>query len=338
MHLLREQSMKKLKVCLIGGGTGLSVMARGLKEYPVDITAIVTVADDGGSTGKIRDVMDIPAPGDIRNVLAALSDVEPMLEKLFQYRFNSDTLGGHPVGNLMIAAMTDVTDDFGHAVKELSKILNVKGTVIPSTNTSPILNAVMEDGEIVVGESLIPLKLKRIDSVFLTPGYIKPMQEAVDAVLEADLIVLGPGSLYTSIIPNLVIRELGDAVIESKAKKLYVSNIMTQPGETTDYSVSDHIEAIHKHVASPFIQFVIANEIVLQNKINENYEKRNSKFVTCDSENIKRLGVTLITDDNLVEINEEGAVRHNNEVLAEMIYELALSEISTIEFTQKEGE
>lgn len=198
--------MRRLRICLIGGGTGLSVLARGLKAYPVDITAIVTVADDGGSTGKIRNEMNIPAPGDIRNVLAALSDVEPLLEKLFQYRFDSDSMGRHPVGNLMLAAMTDITSDFGHAVRELSKILNVKGTVIPSTNTSPILNAVMEDGEIVVGESLIPKKNKRIDHVFLTPANIQPMNEAVEALYDADLIVMGPGSLYTSIIPNMLLQ------------------------------------------------------------------------------------------------------------------------------------
>ncbi|WJP98327.1 gluconeogenesis factor YvcK family protein [Macrococcus bovicus] len=323
--------MRRLRICLIGGGTGLSVLARGLKAYPVDITAIVTVADDGGSTGKIRNEMNIPAPGDIRNVLAALSDVEPLLEKLFQYRFDSDSMGRHPVGNLMLAAMTDITSDFGHAVRELSKILNVKGTVIPSTNTSPILNAVMEDGEIVVGESLIPKKNKRIDHVFLTPANIQPMNEAVEALYDADLIVMGPGSLYTSIIPNMLLQEIAEALINSTAKKLYVSNIMTQPGETTDYTVSDHIEAIHKHVGARFIQFVIANRKTLSEKISSNYERRNSAFVHCDTENIEAEGIKILTDDHLVLVNEDYAVRHDNNVLAEMIYELVLSEVSTIQ-------
>ncbi|TDL98911.1 YvcK family protein [Macrococcus brunensis] len=323
--------MRRLRICLIGGGTGLSVLARGLKAYPVDITAIVTVADDGGSTGKIRNEMNIPAPGDIRNVLAALSDVEPLLEKLFQYRFDSDNLGRHPVGNLMLAAMTDITDDFGHAVRELSKILNVKGTVIPSTNTSPILNAVMEDGEIVVGESLIPTKNKRIDHVFLTPAKIQPMAEAVEALYDADLIVMGPGSLYTSIMPNILLHEIAEALIKSTAKKLYVSNIMTQPGETTDYTVSDHINAIHKHVGASFIQFVIANQKTLNEKISSNYERRNSAFVHCDTEKIEAQGIEILTDDHLVLVNEDYAVRHDNCVLAEMIYELVLSEVSTIQ-------
>ena len=154
--------MKQLKVVLIGGGTGLSVLARGLREYPIDITAIVTVADDGGSTGKIRDEMSIPAPGDIRNVIAALSDAEPILEELFQYRFEEHQIEGHSLGNLLLAALTNIKNDFGHAVKELSKILNIKGKVIPSTNTNVMLNAVLEDGEIVKGESKIPKKNKKI--------------------------------------------------------------------------------------------------------------------------------------------------------------------------------
>ena len=228
--------MKKIKVVLIGGGTGLSVLARGLKDYPIDITAIVTVADDGGSTGKIRDVMDIPAPGDIRNVLAALSDTEPMLEKLFQYRFEEEKLGGHSIGNLLLAAMTNITDDFGHAVKELSKILNIKGQVIPSTTKSIVLNAVMSDGEVVVGESNIPKKSKKIEEVYLTPEDIEPMPEAIQAIEEADLIVMGPGSLYTSILPNLILNKMRDAIINTEAERLYVCNLMTQKGETTGYS------------------------------------------------------------------------------------------------------
>ena len=247
--------MKKIKVVLIGGGTGLSVLARGLKDYPIDITAIVTVADDGGSTGKIRDVMDIPAPGDIRNVLAALSDTEPMLEKLFQYRFEEEKLGGHSIGNLLLAAMTNITDDFGHAVKELSKILNIKGQVIPSTTKSIVLNAVMSDGEVVVGESNIPKKSKKIEEVYLTPEDIEPMPEAIQAIEEADLIVMGPGSLYTSILPNLILNKMRDAIINTEAERLYVCNLMTQKGETTGYSVSDHVKAIHDHVGASFIDF-----------------------------------------------------------------------------------
>lgn len=260
-----EKKLKQMKVVLIGGGTGLSVLARGLREFPIDITAIVTVADNGGSTGKIRDVMDIPAPGDIRNVIAALSDSESTLTQLFQYRFDENKVDGHSIGNLVIAGMTSITNDFGHAIKELSKVLNIKGQVIPSTNTSVQLNAVMEDGEIVRGETNIPKTNKKIDRVFLEPGDVEPMEEAVEALEHADLIVLGPGSLYTSVISNLCVKGISEALLRSNAPKLYVSNVMTQPGETDNYGVKEHIDAICQQVGEDFIDFVICS--------NENYSK-----------------------------------------------------------------
>ncbi|MCO7044544.1 YvcK family protein, partial [Staphylococcus hominis] len=272
--------MKQLKVVLIGGGTGLSVLARGLREYPIDITAIVTVADDGGSTGKIRDEMSIPAPGDIRNVIAALSDAEPILEELFQYRFEEHQIEGHSLGNLLLAALTNIKNDFGHAVKELSKILNIKGKVIPSTNTNVMLNAVLEDGEIVKGESKIPKKNKKIRRVYLEPSNVEPMQEAVDALQEADLIVLGPGSLYTSVISNLCIEGISKAIISSQAPKLYISNIMTQPGETNDYDVYDHVKAIHQHAGEPFIDYVICSNDAFDEQILQRYKERNAHPVS----------------------------------------------------------
>ncbi|MBF1991915.1 YvcK family protein [Staphylococcus schleiferi] len=324
--------MKQLKLVLIGGGTGLSVLARGLKSFPIDITAIVTVADDGGSTGKIRSEMDIPAPGDVRNVLVALSDVEPLLEQLFQYRFEKDIISGHSVGNLLIAALTNITNDFGHAVKELSKILNIKGRVIPSTNSSVALNAEMEDGEIVTGESNIPRKHKKIKRVFLEPADVKPMDEAVVALREADLIVLGPGSLYTSVISNLCVNGIAEAIVESDAKKLYVSNIMTQPGETDEYTVTDHIRAIHQQLGANVIDFVIANQLPFSQEILQKYEDKGAKPVYCDEEVLKEQGVQLVTGEHLAEITEYEYVRHRTEILAEMIYEIALQEISTIQF------
>ncbi|MBI5974075.1 gluconeogenesis factor YvcK family protein [Staphylococcus canis] len=327
--------MKQLKLVLIGGGTGLSVLARGLKNYPIEITAIVTVADDGGSTGKIRSEMDMPAPGDVRNVLAALSDVEPTLEALFQYRFDEDKISGHSLGNLLIAAMTHITHDFGHAVKELSKILNIKGRVIPSTISSVSLNAEMEDGEIVSGESNIPMKHKKIKRVFLEPEDVKPMDEALEALLEADLIVLGPGSLYTSVISNLCVRGIADAIVKSEAKKLYVSNIMTQPGETDDYTVTDHVNAIHHQLGQNVINFVIANKVSFDTNVLERYQKEGAKPVYCNIEELHREGVEVITGEGLALISEDDYVRHDTEILANMIYEIALQEVSTIQFNPK---
>lgn len=327
--------MKQLKIVLIGGGTGLSVLARGLKQYPIDITAIVTVADDGGSTGKIRDEMDIPAPGDVRNVLAALSDVEPTLESLFQYRFEANKISGHSLGNLLIAAMTNITQDFGHAIKELSKILNIKGRVIPSTISSVSLNAEMEDGEIVSGESNIPMKHKKIQRVFLEPSDAQPMDEAIEALLEADLIVLGPGSLYTSVISNLCVHGIASALVKSDAKKLYVANIMTQPGETDDYTVTDHVQAIHRQLGAKVLDFVIANQIDFDQEILDRYRSEGAKPVDCNEKELQEEGVKVITGDNLALVSKDYYVRHHTEVLAKMIYEIALQEVSTIQFTPK---
>ncbi|MHC0553091.1 gluconeogenesis factor YvcK family protein [Salinicoccus sp. CNSTN-B1] len=214
----------------------------------MDITAIVSVADDGGSTGLIRDKIDMPAPGDIRNVMSALSEVETKLDNLFSYRFNKDALDGHALGNLMLAAMYDMTGDFAVAVKELSKILNVKGTVIPSTNISPELAARMADNSIIVGESYIPEVGQKIEEMYLIPDDTVATPEAIEAIESSDVIVFGPGSLYTSIIPNLIPEGMKEAIIKARGIKVYISNIMTQAGETIDYSAADHLEAIHHHV------------------------------------------------------------------------------------------
>ncbi|GGG89209.1 YvcK family protein [Staphylococcus pragensis] len=327
--------MKQLKVVLIGGGTGLSVLARGLREYPIDITAIVTVADDGGSTGKIRNEMDIPAPGDIRNVIAALSDVEPILEELFQYRFEEHQIEGHSLGNLLLAALTNIKNDFGHAVKELSKILNIKGKVIPSTNTNVMLNAILEDGEIVKGESKIPQKNKRIERVYLEPSNVEPMEEAIDALTEADLIVLGPGSLYTSVISNLCVKGMSDAILSSKAPKLYISNIMTQPGETNNYDVLDHINAIHDHAGKQFIDYVICSDEKYDEDILKHYKNRNAQPVVMNEDDLTKNNIKIITSSHLVEVYDQYLVRHNNKELAKLIYDLALELTSTIQFKPK---
>ena len=225
---------------------------RPIIDYPIDITVMMVV---------VLVKYEVRWIYLLQVILEMLSLSEPVIEELFQYRFKENQIEGHSLGNLLLATLTNIKNDFGHAVKELSKILNIKGKVIPSTNTNVMLNAVLEDGEIVRGESQIPKKNKRIDRV-LEPENVEPMEEAIDALEDADLIVLGPGSLYTSVISNLCVKGMSEAILRSKAPKLYISNVMTQPGETSDYDVMDHIQAIHKHVE---VILLIMSSVVMIN-------------------------------------------------------------------------
>ena len=324
----------KIKVVTIGGGTGLSVLLRGLKKYPLEITAVVTVADDGGSSGKIRSDMNIPSPGDIRNVIAALSDVEPYLEKMFQYRFDSGEVKGHPVGNLMIAAMTDIHGDFSTAVKVMSRILNVRGTVLPTTNDIATLNAVLSDGEIIRGESSITKAGGVIDHVYITPSRVKPNEDVLKAVEEADYIIMGPGSLYTSIIPNLVISNVSEKIRESKAKKIYVCNVMTQHGETDNYSVCDHIVAINKHVEENIFDLVIANSREFDDSILSKYHKEKQEPVKIDHEKIEALGIKLIKNND-VGIVDNNTIRHNADKVSELIYDYIIDDKPTMIYNKR---
>ena len=320
---------QKIKVVAIGGGTGLSVLLRGLKKYPLDITAVVTVADDGGSSGKIRSDMNIPSPGDIRNVIAALSDVEPDLEKMFQYRFDSGEVKGHPVGNLMLAAMTDIHGNFTTAVKVMSKILNVRGTVLPTTDEIATLNAIMKNGEIVRGESSITKHGGAIDNVYITPTRVSANEDVLKAIENCDYIIMGPGSLYTSIIPNLVVKGVAEKIAISQAKKIYVCNVMTQHGETDNYTVSDHIKAINKHIGENIFDIVIANSSKFSEEILLKYQEEKQQMVSLDEEKIKELGVELIKDDR-VGIIVDGVIRHNTEVVSEYIYNYIIEDRPTI--------
>jgi len=324
----------KIKVVTIGGGTGLSVLLRGLKKYPLEITAVVTVADDGGSSGKIRSDMNIPSPGDIRNVIAALSDVEPYLEKMFQYRFDSGEVKGHPVGNLMIAAMTDIHGDFSTAVKVMSRILNVRGTVLPTTNDIATLNAVLSDGEIIRGESSITKAGGVIDHVYITPSRVKPNEDVLKAIEEADYIIMGPGSLYTSIIPNLVISNVSEKIRESKAKKIYVCNVMTQHGETDNYSVCDHIVAINKHVEENIFDLVIANSREFDDSILSKYHKEKQEPVKIDHEKIEALGIKLIKNND-VGIVDNNTIRHNADKVSELIYDYIIDDKPTMIYNKR---
>jgi len=306
---------------IIGGGTGLPVLLRGLKKYPVDITAIVTVADDGGSSGRIREEMDMPSPGDIRNVLAALSDVEPLVEQMFQHRFKTDNeLSGHSLGNLIIAALTSITGNFVHAVQEMSKVLNVHGKVLPAANQSVVLHAEMTDGTIVSGESKIPFSGKKIKRVFLTPDVIYPLSETIREIRQADLIVIGPGSLYTSVLPNLIVPQLGEEVCKAKAKKVYICNLMTQAGETLDYTASDHVEAIYQHMQCRFIDTILVNNEEIPQNIQERYKEELAKPVVYDVDNLVNLGLDVIYDQILT--YEGGLIRHDTDKVARILYDM----------------
>lgn len=311
---------KRIRIVVIGGGTGLSTILRGLKQHRFDITAIVTVADDGGSSGRLRDDYDIPPPGDVRNVIAALSDVEPLVEQMFQYRFSqSDDLGGHSLGNLMLTALTEITGDFNHAIAEMSKVLNVHGKVIPAANKKVTLHAELTDGTIIEGESKIASCHAPIKKVYLEPQNVKPLPAAIHAIERADYILVGPGSLYTSIIPNLLVKGIGQAVVRAKGEKIYIANLMTQLGETINYTASQHIEAIHVHVGEPFIESILINEKELPSSIYEHYREENAEPVKFDFENIEKMGIKIIKKE-IARIHN-GVVRHDANNLADWLCE-----------------
>ncbi|RLQ96685.1 gluconeogenesis factor YvcK family protein [Falsibacillus albus] len=309
------------KVVIIGGGTGLPVLLRGLKQHPIDITAVVTVADDGGSSGRLRQDLEIPPPGDIRNVLAALSDVEPLIEQMFQHRFKtSNELAGHSLGNLIIAALTSITGDFVHAIQEMSKVLNVSGKVLPAANQSVVLHAEMEDGTIVSGESKIPYSGKRIKRVFLTPELVMPLSETIDAIRKADIIVIGPGSLYTSILPNLLVPGLGEEVCRSRARKVYICNLMTQAGETLNFTASDHVKAIYDHMDCAFMDTILVNNEEIPAFIQNKYKEELAKPVVYDVEKLMKMGLNVIYDRIIT--YKDDVIRHDTDKVAKIIVSL----------------
>ncbi|NPC94262.1 YvcK family protein [Bacillus sp. WMMC1349] len=312
---------KQKKIAIFGGGTGLSVLLRGLKHHSVDITAVVTVADDGGSSGRLRNELKIPPPGDVRNVLAALSDVEPLVENLFQHRFNKGgDLIGHSLGNLMLAAMTNITGDFFHAVTEMSKVLNVRGKVLPAANTSVVLHAEMDDGQIISGESVIPSYGRRIKRVFLTPEKIEPLPETIDVIRKADLIILGPGSLYTSILPNLLVPKIREEILNASAKKVYICNVMTQPGETLYYSAADHVEALNQHMGTPFIETILVNNEEIPDDIRARYAQELAQPVQFNIESLTLMGLEVIKDQ--IVTYENGVIRHDTHKVASLLVDL----------------
>ncbi|GGM36273.1 gluconeogenesis factor [Paraliobacillus quinghaiensis] len=312
---------KQKSVVVLGGGTGMPVLLRGLKEHPIDLSAIVTVADDGGSSGRLRTEMSMPAPGDIRNVIAALSEVEPMLLQLFQHRFqNGKGLSGHSMGNLLLAAMTSVTGDFYNGIKEISRVLNVKGNIYPIANHNMFLHAEMADGEIIAGESNIPLANKVIKRVFLQPDPVLPLPEAVEAIKQADIIVIAPGSLYTSTMPNLVVPQIGDALRHTNGKVVYVCNVMTQAGETMNYTAADHIEAIRDHIGVDCVDSILVHNKPIAGDYRKKYAEENAEPVIYDTDRLIEMGLDIIEADIID--HSKKMLRHDTKKVAELLCSL----------------
>lgn len=318
--------MGPLRIVAIGGGTGLSTLLRGLKRYAqepreIDITAVVTVTDDGGSSGRLRRDFDVLPPGDIRNCMVALSEDEALLSKLFQYRFSEGRgLKGHSFGNLFVAALSHITGDFAQAVKVSSEILASVGRIYPATADNVVLEAVLENGRILSGETRISKSQSRIKTIRLLPATCKPLPETLAAVAEADLITLGPGSLFTSVVPNLLVDEIPSAIQRSPAIKAYLANLMWQPGETTGFTASDHVEALHNHAGRRLLDVVIVNDKPIPPSQRRKYALQKARPVLNDYDRLKQMGLEVVSADLL---GEGSTVRHSPEATAAVAVELA---------------
>lgn len=317
------------RLVAIGGGTGLSTLLRGLKEYVAprpedaaryplhDLVAVVTVSDDGGSSGRLRREYSMLPPGDIRNCLVALSQDEALLGRLFQYRFHAGRgLRGHSFGNLFLTALSHVTGDFTRAIRVSSEVLAIRGRIFPSTNQLTGLEAVLQNGKILAGESRIGTTRIPIRRVRLSPRKAKPLPEVLEAIAAADLIVLGPGSLFTSVIPNLLVSGVAEAIEKSPAIKVYVSNIMTQPGETREFTLADHVKAIHRHAGRTLLDWVVANNKAIPADVARRYRTQGAEPVAVDLRELQRLGLRCILD-SLVETH--GVIRHDPARLATLL-------------------
>lgn len=308
-------------ITCIGGGTGLSTMLRGLKHYTTNITAIVTVTDDGGGSGVLRDELGMPPPGDIRSCILALSNIEPTMEKLMSYRFLSGSLEGQSFGNLLLAAMNGISESFDKAVARMGEVLAITGRVLPVTNEDIRLMAEFEDGSTVFGESKIyEAKIEhncRIKRVQIIPSPVSALPESIKAIQEADLLILGPGSLYTSLIPNLLVGGIVKAIEKSNAKKLYISNIMTQPGETEGYTVSDHIKELFRHSSSNLFDMCLVNDITAPPELLRRYSEQGATQIVADTDKIEKLGVEVFSAPVAERHND--LFRHDPEKLAQEI-------------------
>lgn len=308
------------RVVAVGGGNGLAALLRGLKTQTSNLTAVVTMADDGGSSGRLRRDMGMPPPGDLRNCLVALADDESMMSRLFQYRFpENGGLQGHSFGNLFMAALSEVTGDFELAVQESTHVLKVRGRVLPSTLDDVVLHAQLEDGGHVSGESTITAAERLPRHVWLTPEAPRAMPQALSALARADLVVLGPGSLYTSIIPNLLVPEVRAAIRDARAWVVYVCNVMTEPGETDGYSAADHLEALQRHGLAGAIDAIVVNDAPVSSTIVASYERFGARPVAVDEERLKAAGVRIVHASVAA---ESDVVRHDSERLARALLRL----------------
>lgn len=320
-HLFRRRKLNRgPRIVAVGGGTGLSMLLSGVKNITNNLTAIVTVGDDGGSSGRLREDLGILPPGDIRHCITALADDEDLVNKLFKYRFNNgEGLEGHSFGNLFITALCDITGDMVSAVRASAKVLSIRGRVLPATLDDMKLVAQMEDGRIIHGESTIPEAHGKIKRLFTEPENCKALPEVIQAIRDAELIILGPGSLYTSVIPNLLIKEISEEIAKSKAKKIYVCNIMTQPGETDGYKASDHLKALIQHAGSDKIVDAVLVNNSLPQTLSDKYEKSGSYPVEVDSSEIKKLGIKICAK-KLIQDSKEGLVRHSSSRVARALF------------------
>lgn len=316
---------KDPNIVLIGGGTGLSYVLKGLKKYPLNITAIVTVGDDGGSSGIIRESVHVVPPGDIRKVMISMSETEPLMNTLLTYRFDETSIfADHTVGNILLTALFKISGDYVKAIQQLSKVLNVKGTILPVAQKPLTLCALMDDETVVTGESSITSTGKKIEKLFLREDDINVTPEVLEAINEAEMIVFGPGSLYTSIIPNILVPKVKEALQKSKAKKVYVCNVMTEPGETDTFTVSQHVLVLEKYLGKNVIDVIIANDDFDINKeVLDTYHKLTSELVNIDYAEIIKLNKELITS-NFIYINEKKHIRHKSNRIAAYILMMLL--------------
>ena len=311
-------SINEPAIVVIGGGTGLSVLLKGLKQYTSRITAMVTVSDDGGSSGRLRSELGVLPPGDIRNCLGALAETETLMNRVFQHRFlQGGSLQGHNLGNLLLVAMTEITGDFILAIREVSKVLAVRGKVLPATLEPVILGGIMADGNQVIGETAIRDYPASIKEIYLIPE-CGPLPETLQAINEADAIIIGPGSLYTSIIPNLLVKGVIEAIADSRAPKFYISNIMTEEGETDNFTAADHLRVIQKHTRKQIIDYAVVNSGKIDEERLKRYIEEEAVPVRSSLDEITKMGINIIERDL---VSDTEVAWHDADKLARVILE-----------------